>query len=197
MQFWGSVVGIVGLGRHAPEVAPQLLGHRYAGRGRAVIESVVLGNGQSEVHPDRGIRGVNGRPAVAAIVCHCREVLCAVMASDRYRARARQAAAGASQLPDLTPFLDTPHPDEPAPYTPPPRIEHPAIAERHPTWWQVHVLEMPRPGEPLPYAVLIAECRTETEAIAVMDREVWRTRLRKWGDRQRPYTTAQPLKPRP
>jgi hypothetical protein len=119
------------------------------------------------------------------------------MRSPRYRARCRQAAAGASRLPDLSRFLDASADDTPRPVEPEPRIEHPPIVERHPTWWQVSVLEVPRDGEHIPYAILIAECRTENDGLQVMRRERWRTRLRKWGDRRPAHTSTEPLKPRP
>lgn len=112
------------------------------------------------------------------------------MRSPRQRARERQAAAGRRL--NVSRHLNGPDPFGPAPL-PPPLIEHPPIAVTHPTWWQVHRVEIISVEAP-PYFVLIGEFPDETTAIRFQLREQWQTRLMKWGDRRPAYFTFRPIR---
>jgi hypothetical protein len=108
------------------------------------------------------------------------------------RVRNRQRAAGSSRLPDLSkhiqctcPAVDTCPVHAPVPQPPPP-VDWPEVQTRHPSWWQVHRVEVHGLERRL---VLVAEVRTEDEAFRVADQQASQARIHKWGSRERPYFT--------
>lgn len=68
-------------------------------------------------------------------------------------------------------------------------VDSPAIAESHPTWFQVHRIEV-RNGDRR--AVLIGEFRTERPAYLFAATQASQTRVRKWGSREVPFYSARP-----
>jgi hypothetical protein len=105
------------------------------------------------------------------------------------RGRVRQRATQRAQLNRMHPGpvpaarQDTPPAEE--------RIDSPPIAPQHPTWWQVYRIELH--GTPArEQAVLIAECRLEVEAFAVIGRQAHQCTLTRVGDRRPIYRSFRP-----
>jgi hypothetical protein len=97
------------------------------------------------------------------------------------RVRQRASAAGASNRPHLSRMgADFPTP------APPPLFDAAPILEAHPTWWQVHRIEV-KDGADNP--VLIAEFRDESDAFRFVATQLSRCRIRKWGSRVRDYVS--------
>lgn len=68
-------------------------------------------------------------------------------------------------------------------------VDWPAIQSRHPTWWQVHRIELEGTERRL---VLIAECRSEEAAFTVAAQQAAQVRITRWGSKQRPYESFRP-----
>lgn len=89
--------------------------------------------------------------------------------------------------------------DEPRKPVDPPRVEIsdelPEIpvnyARTGPEWWQVYRIEE-RAGQRV--EVLIAQLRSEDQAIVAASRQKWLTTANRWNDRRPPYVNGKPCK---
>jgi len=89
--------------------------------------------------------------------------------------------------PQDRPFLHVERCEDDRPPAPPLALKDwPEIESRHPSWWQVHRIEVTA-GQSERRAVLIAETRTEDEAFRVAAQQFSQVRITKWGAKLKPY----------
>jgi predicted RNA-binding protein with PUA-like domain len=104
------------------------------------------------------------------------------------RAKQRASQRGLIDAPRLR--FDDGGPELPA-TTRSPLYDAPAVESRHPTWWQCWRIQV---EDGTARRVLLAEYRTEDDAMKFALSQAARVEVTKWGDRQRLWHNGRPIR---